>query len=418
MGFLLLLERGFGETPRLKRKGGLLCAAACVCVWAAGFFLLTPATQDAWEILDFLATVTAVAATFLLFRRPRVFRSVAVLFIYYATGEMLWSFLAPLFSQKEIPELIFGICASVLVIAAVLRVSAHKTLNLLAGAFAELPWWMLAALLLFELSAYYKEFGLSRAWYNVLYAVSACLVFLSILYLAVRVLHLVHTQNEILRRLNEQLLYQTQRDASDESLRRFRHDVKNHAIVMNSMLEQGDLDGARSYMDDIANDVTGALPRFSTGNAVVDSLLNVKYAAAARQGTQLVFSGLIPKNGIAPKDMCVCIGNLLDNALEGCSRLPEGAGRKILICATVTGKTLLITIENPTAQTAVTTKDGLPRTTKKDPGQHGIGLKNVRQTAKKYGGSLMLSIKDGIFSAELLMNLQQEKGDGNEEETQ
>ncbi|MBQ6162999.1 MAG: GHKL domain-containing protein [Clostridia bacterium] len=414
-GFLLLLNRGFGETPRLRLRGLLSCAAVCVCVWAAGFFLLTPATQDAWEILDFLATVTAAAATFLLFRRPRVFRSVAVLFIYYGTGEMLWSFLSPLFSQRVIPELVFGICASLPVIAGILRVSAHKTLNLLAGAFSELPWWMLAALLLFELSAYYKEFGMSRAWYNVLYAVSACLMFLSLLWLAARVLYLIHTQKSILQRLNEQLLYESQKERSDEALRRFRHDYKNHVIALNAMLEHGDLNGARAYMDELTRDASGTLQRFSTGNSVVNSLLNVKYAAALRQNTELRFDGMIPEWGIAPKDMCVCVGNLLDNALEACASLPEGAPRYVKTTASVTGNILLLTTENPIGETASLPGGALPKTTKIDPKRHGIGLKNVKDISKKYNGSLTLSSADRRFTAELLLELQEGYGEENEE---
>lgn len=34
---------------------------------------------------------------------------------------------------------------------------------------------------------------------------------------------------------------------------------------------------------------------------------------------------------------------------------------------------------------------------------HGIGLKNVRDTAKKYNDSLHLSAENGLFTAELLM---------------
>ena len=133
----------------------------------------------------------------------------------------------------------------------------------MAGAFHEIPVWLLISLFLFELTNYYKEFGVSEAWYNFLYVVSSCLVFLSILYLAFRVFRLVYAQNDILRRLNEQLLYEDERERSDESLRRFRHDFKNHAIVIGAMLEQGDVSGARRYFAELS-DVFPPAARSST----------------------------------------------------------------------------------------------------------------------------------------------------------
>ena len=415
-GFTLLMQRAFGEALRGKKRIPVF-AAACTVVNAGLFLLLVPVREDAYEILDFLATVAAFAALPVLFRKPKLLRGIAVIFVYFATVEMLWSFLSPLFSEKLIPELIFETAVYLLSAAAVLRLSGKRDVNLLAGAFAELPWWMVIALLLFETSAYYKEFGLSKAWYNVLYAASACMVFLSILWLAARVLYLVHTQKTILLRLNEQLLYESQRDRSDESLRRFRHDFKNHTIVLNSMLEQGDLQGAKAYMNEITRDVSEALPRFSTGNAVVNSLLNVKYASAAKQGIELRFQGIIPRQGVADKDMCICVGNLLDNAAEACAALPEDAKRVVEISGAVTAGTLLLTVKNPTAGTKEIKTGSLPKTTKKDASRHGIGLKNVSDTAKRYNGTLRLTNADHSFTAELLLKLKEEKGDGNEETT-
>ncbi len=415
-GVVLLLSGAFREVLRSKKRLPVY-GAVCLCVCAAGWLLLVPRIEDAYEYLDLLATLLTVAAAPVLFRKPAFFRDAAAALIYYATVEMLWSFFSPLFREKLPAELVFELCVFAAAGFGLFLVSrdGKKEINLLAGAFAELPWWMLIALLLFELSAYYKEFGMSRAWYNVLYAVSACLMFLSLLWLAARVLYLIHTQKSILQRLNEQLLYESQKERSDEALRRFRHDYKNHVIALNAMLEHGDLNGARAYMDELTRDASRTLQRFSTGNSVVNSLLNVKYAAALRQNTELRFDGMIPEWGIAPKDMCVCVGNLLDNALEACASLPEGAPRYVKTTASVTGNILLLTTENPIGETASLPGGALPKTTKIDPKRHGIGLKNVKDISKKYNGSLTLSSADRRFTAELLLELQEGYGEENEE---
>ena len=229
----------------------------------------------------------------------------------------------------------------------------------------------------------------------------------SILYLAFRVFRLVYTQNDILRQLNEQLLYATQKEQSDETLRRFRHDFKNHTIVLNAMLEQGDPNGARQYLTGITGDISGALPRFSTGNPVVNSLLNVKSRAAAEQEISILFDGMIPENGVEPKDMCVLVGNLIDNAMEACAKLPAGTERIIRFSATAKNNTLLLRISNPTTGTT-TEKNKLPGTTKADKRSHGIGLKNVRDIVKKYNGTLRVEAENGEFSAEILLEIKYE----------
>lgn len=277
----------------------------------------------------------------------------------------------------------------------------------MAGAFHEIPVWLLISLFLFELTNYYKEFGVSETWYNFLYVTSSCLVFLSILYLVFRVFRLVYTQNDILQKLNEQLLYETQREQSDESLRRFRHDFKNHTIVLNAMLEQGDMSRAKRYFSGISSDIYEVLPMFSTGNSIVNSLLHIKSADAAAHNTEIVFDGMIPAEGIEPKDMCICVGNLLDNAIEACATLPETEKKTISVSSMIRNNTVLLTVQNPTDPGKRIMKNQTPATTKSDKRAHGIGLRNVRDVAKKYNGTLQLSAENGIFTAELLMELQE-----------
>ena len=403
--YYLILHFVFKE---VLQKGVLRSVAyACfsIACSAAGYLLLPPLTEDAYAILDFIATVIALAGLPLLFKKPRFWRSLAILFIYYATVDTLWSFVATFSGAEILWECIFDIVMSGLVCFAVIRWANHKDLNVLAGAFQEIPVWLLVSLFLFELTNYYKEFGTSETGYNLIYVISSCLVFVSILYLVFRVFRLVYTQNAIMKQLNDHLAYESSRLESEEALRRFRHDFKNHVIVLNAMLEQGEYEKAKNYFSTVSEELTGRKNMFSTGNSVVDSLLNIKVVSAALQNTEILFDGAIPEHGIEPKDMCICFGNLLDNAIEACATLPEETERKISIRAVTKNNILLLSFMNPVSGTKKLSGGDLPKTTKKDVKVHGIGLKNVRDTAKKYNGSLYLSIEQEHFTAELLMEV-------------
>ncbi len=405
LSFYLILRYIFKESPRREKWRPAVCAGISLAADTTGFLLLPSRTEYAFELLDFSATLIALFSMLLLFRKPRFWRGFAVLFLYYATIDTLWSFLATFFDAGILQETVFNLLITSAVSIAVYKCSDHKDLNVMAGAFHEIPIWLLISLFLFELTNYYKEFGVSETWYNFLYVVSSCLVFLSILYLVFRVFRLVYTQNDILQKLNEQLLYESQRDQSDESLRRFRHDFKNHTIVVNAMLEQGDTEGAKRYFSGISSDISQLLPKHSTGNSIVNSLLNIKSADAAEHSTEIIFDGVIPAEGIEPKDMCICVGNLLDNAIEACAALSGTEKKTISVSSLIKNNMFLLTVQNPVNAGKKISKNQTPTTTKSDKRAHGIGLRNVRDVAKKYNGTLQLSAENGVFTAELFMEL-------------
>ena len=405
LSFLLLMRVLFRETPYPgKGRALLLIGVSAVCS-AAGALLLPPRTEHAYEILDFIANLLAVLAIPLIFRKPRLPRAIFTLFLYFFAIDTLWSFAVSFLPDAVAAEAAFDIAVSAAVSAALYAAKRSERAGLLAGALQQTSLLPGLSLLLFELTCYYREFGASRAWFNAFFMLSACLMFGSVGLLLYRVYRLSAVRNEMLQKLNDQLVYAAEREASDESLRRFRHDFKNHTLVIAAMLEQGDADGARQYFSALTDETREALPRFSTGNTVVNTLMNVKYAQAAAAGAELCFEGLLPAGGVDPKDMCVLVGNLLDNAIEACARLPREEKKTISVSASGRNNVLILTVENPVPPKTGLKKNALPATLKTDKRAHGIGLRNVRDTAKRYTGTLTLRAENAVFTAELYLEL-------------
>ncbi len=405
LSLVYLLKTVFSEKLREKKTGIVICMTVPLIYIFCTQFFVAPVFLYRYELLDAISNFFYIAAVFICLKKPAFFRSVAVLFIYIFTVDMLWSFVAGLFNNSIIAECAFNSLLFGGVFFAIKQLSKKDDINILAGAFKEVPRWMIMALLLFELTCYYKEFGISASWYDFLYAVSACMIFVCILALVMRIFRLIYMQNSILARLNEQLLYSEQQSRSDEALRSFRHDYKNHIIVINSMFEQGDTEGAKRYFEKLKSDTSSSVNSFSTGNSVVNSLLNVKKADAEKCNAVIDFSGIVPEKGIDGKDMCICVGNLIDNALEACHKLPEDIKKVISISGVVRKGTMLLTVKNPAGGIKLKKSGGLFATTKKDIKAHGIGLKNVKAIAEKYSGELILTREDEEFTAELMLQL-------------
>ena len=53
-------------------------------------------------------------------------------------------------------------------------------------------------------------------------------------------------------------------------------------------------------------------------------------------------------------------------------------------------------------------KNDLPKTTKKDKYNHGFGIRNVKKTLEKYDGELLLSQKQNVFQATIMLPLKDE----------
>lgn len=93
-------------------------------------------------------------------------------------------------------------------------------------------------------------------------------------------------------------------------------------------------------------------------------------------------------------------GNLLDNAIEATANL-KASERSIGLKITANGKLVIIKIFNNFAG-ETDFKDGLPVTTKNDKAFHGYGLKSVKHTVEKYGGSMDIKTDKQVFTLTIL----------------
>ena len=137
-----------------------------------------------------------------------------------------------------------------------------------------------------------------------------------------------------------------------EAIRSIRHDLKNHMSTLRFLAENHEYDISFDLKLD-----------FSKGNFISDF------------------------------DLCVIWGNLLDNAIESCIKLPS-ENRCIEIKGGVSANFILVRISNDFNGTLVM-QNGLPSTTKKDSVSHGFGLRNIEKTIKKYDGTITASTENG-----------------------
>ncbi len=183
-------------------------------------------------------------------------------------------------------------------------------------------------------------------------------------------------------------------------VRRFRHDFKNIRIAIEKLLAQGSYDEALELIrqcNDSLENPGGFYPVFDTGNGIADALLTDKQEKAVQQNTQIAFQGAIPPEALSPTDLCVILGNSLDNALEACQKLPDRDDKTISVTSNCCGGFLFMSITNPIAE-KVAVRDNHIATTKENKTLHGFGLYSLHSIVKKYDGDIQLASTDTNFT--------------------
>ena len=117
----------------------------------------------------------------------------------------------------------------------------------------------------------------------------------------------------------------SQRDYVEESNLRykqtqsFRHDVKQHLLVLNGLLERGEIQQAKDYLDKLERIPEQFSYPCKTGNTVTDTLLSSKLSIAIQYGIRVECTVKIPSScNLDDLDLCVLFSNAVDNAIHAC----------------------------------------------------------------------------------------------------
>ncbi len=106
-------------------------------------------------------------------------------------------------------------------------------------------------------------------------------------------------------------------------------------------------------------------------------------------------------NFMSVMDICSVFGNALDNAIESVEKLAEPEKRLVSMSVVAQNEFVMLRFDNYYEE-ELELKDGLPVTTKKNKKYHGYGIRSIRQTAEKYGGTVTFHGENNWFSLRIL----------------
>ena len=182
---------------------------------------------------------------------------------------------------------------------------------------------------------------------------------------------------------------------------RLYHDLNNHLIALDHLLDDGNMPEAKTYIAAIQKPIQILKKTHWTGDDVVDAVLNNKIQLMENRNIHYKIQTDFPdKTGIEAADLCTILANLLDNAIEATGKIPDQTPPLKIRIQSIK-KFVLIEISNPSKEIKFT-DDGLPRKTRKS-SFHGWGLHNVTQAVEKYNGTILFEYENGIFTASAML---------------
>ena len=262
--------------------------------------------------------------------------------------------------------------------------------------------WRIYVLYLFVpiISIYLANVLMQYSERNIYYYFS----FIGLLLMNVLIVYLFDNMMEKFLLVHENARLQQQMDYQDanyektvhsfKSIKRIIHDTHQHFLYIDECIRRNELEAALAHIQVTLNKVEDAYHRVNTGNLVIDALvtntLNIGEANGIRIDTSI---GLRERElNIDRYDLCVVLGNMLDNAIEASKKVKIAEDRYIRIEIHSNDAHLTVHVLNHMENDNATL-----HTQKQNPEFHGIGLTNIMRICEKYGGHMTTEAKNRTF---------------------
>lgn len=223
--------------------------------------------------------------------------------------------------------------------------------------------------------------------------------FFMILFISLIVINIVNyfLLDNVLRLADMQIKYaqeQSQKQLQEEryeqltsaykQTRSIVHDVKEHYFFIDNCIQKEQYIAAADYMKKLVNALENSYTKVNTGNLVIDTLVSHYLHVSEEHKIRFEFDLNVDTTHIPTEeyDLCIILGNLLDNCLQACRQIPEEKERFITISIQTMNKHFTIQTRNPIVPAQNSHKNKLRDL------YHGYGLNNVKKlTEDKYKGT-------------------------------
>ncbi len=275
------------------------------------------------------------------------------------------------------------------------------------GSISALSGLILSILLLeTPLNNYLQPYGSNMVnWYSVIYVVvmlsAATMEYELTSYQIEKMVSdqkIAYLQKERTQRLREQLsIY----ESNELTIRKYKHDIRHFNRVLAGFIADEEYDKAAGYLKEFDSMLEEVTAVSFCDNKIVNELLTIYAARCQKNGFKLRAKADVPERfPMQEIELTSLVANALENALEAQDGIPVEK-RYIQFELTYDGRKMKLMTKNPCSDNIVFMENGLPQSTKAI--QSGIGTRQIKTIASKYGGAASFSVENGTFILKAVM---------------
>lgn len=184
---------------------------------------------------------------------------------------------------------------------------------------------------------------------------------------------------------------------------RARHDFKQIVRTIGVMTADNDIEGLKNYIKKYTDIMPENDTRHYCTNNAVNALLNHYAHSAVTNDINTNWEIDLPENtGINDTDLCITVGNILDNAVTACCGMTDGERYIKMTIKVRNGSYLYIIVVNSFNGNVRQKDDRYLSTSRKG---SGIGLSSVSNIAEQNGGTAHFYHKENEFFSEVMMKV-------------
>lgn len=223
---------------------------------------------------------------------------------------------------------------------------------------------------------------------QIMLAIISVLLFSATVFLFITYQHNIEKENQFILLKSEFTRLQTEKNYYDilehqnQQLLIYAHDAKNHLTAIKDLNTDPIID---DYIQTMTNNLSEYSKICNSGNMTLDVILNRYKTESELKGFNFTFDVRLNNLSFVDDfDLVTILDNLLDNAIEAAGTTKD----KSITFETDNRNSYTVIIISNSCEQSPTTNNNRLITTKKDKTVHGLGLKSVSNTLKKYNGDI------------------------------
>lgn len=196
-----------------------------------------------------------------------------------------------------------------------------------------------------------------------------------------------------------------------KELETWKHDMKKHLQALLSMsISAPDKERIQAYISEIQDGLDHTQAFVDTGNPLFDSIISANSSSSVGSGIAVRLEMIVPPLGfIDDIDLSAVLGNMWENAIEGCMRARENGAVNVSICfcTFINNNHFVMELSN----TCIPHESDELQSRKTESG-HGIGLNVIRKLTNKYHGIYEFRTEFDVFVSRVAIPVNSDHADG------